>query len=415
MTDKLWLLYSTKLVDFSAIELSMPTDSTELEIKSILLLDDDIELADTSSFSSNRAIIVVTTVKNGVEGLHEVMAFDFDVIMCDMMMPTMPGDMFYLAVQRTKPHLCNRFIFVTGHSGNPKINEFLKKVNAVVLTKPVVTEELVRAISFVLKKSAKRSGQPVLVKFRASNPRDLFLPRVETVVFLQVLDHCAEEDWLWMQFPVFGDFRSVDHAETVALEHFRSTPAFEGHHLAVNTLFAVVVKVFEIGVHQGPRGGDIARLRQKIDVKMRGAARRGGDFAPAMAKDPVNKTAGCRVVTRVVRTPEQETQVLINVVQLLAQRLARAEQVALHLAVDLEHKRRLGLPIGVIAGQKIGKKLPILEHRVDRVAYETRLAAEPPHRRAVVRAVISDQKFFLVLFASRIRLISFYLQQQSGK
>lgn len=128
-------------------------DETELEIKSILLLDDDIELADTLKLLLESRNFVVTTVKNGVEGLREVMALDFDVIMCDMMMPTMPGDMFYLAVQRTKPQLCSRFIFITGYIDNPKINEFLTKANALVLRKPVVTEELVRAISFILKKT----------------------------------------------------------------------------------------------------------------------------------------------------------------------------------------------------------------------------------------------------------------------
>lgn len=129
-------------------------DATDLEIKSILLLDDDIELADTLKMLLESRNFVVTTVKNGVEGLHEIMALDFDVIMCDMMMPAMPGDMFYLAVQRTKPHLSKRFIFITGHSDKPNIDEFLKKVDAVVLTKPVITDELVDAISFVMKKTA---------------------------------------------------------------------------------------------------------------------------------------------------------------------------------------------------------------------------------------------------------------------
>jgi len=128
-------------------------DSLNLDIKSILLLDDDVELADTLKALLESRNFLVTTAKNGVEGLREVMALDFDVIMCDMMMPAMPGDMFYLAVQRTKPHLCKRFIFITGHSGNPKIDEFLKSVDSMVLYKPVVTDELVRAISFVLKNS----------------------------------------------------------------------------------------------------------------------------------------------------------------------------------------------------------------------------------------------------------------------
>jgi len=66
----------------------------ELEIKSILLLDDDIDLADTLKLLLESRNYVVTTVKNGVEGLHEIMAFDFDIVMCDMLMPSMPGDMF---------------------------------------------------------------------------------------------------------------------------------------------------------------------------------------------------------------------------------------------------------------------------------------------------------------------------------
>jgi response regulator RpfG family c-di-GMP phosphodiesterase len=68
------------------------------------------------------------------------------------MMPNMPGDMFFLAVQRTKPHLCRRFIFITGHADNPRVTKFLQDTNATVLMKPVPDEELIRSISFVLQK-----------------------------------------------------------------------------------------------------------------------------------------------------------------------------------------------------------------------------------------------------------------------
>src|SRR5438874_1928814 len=127
--------------------------ATELEIKSILLLDDDIDLADTLKHLLESHNFVVTTVKNGVEGLHEIMRLDFDVIMCDMLMPAMAGDMFYIAVERTKPHLCPRFIFITGHADNPKVTEFLSKTDALALYKPVNAEDLLRTISFVLKKT----------------------------------------------------------------------------------------------------------------------------------------------------------------------------------------------------------------------------------------------------------------------
>lgn len=126
--------------------------ATSHSIKSILLLDDDIELADTLKALLETHNFVVTTVSNGVEGVHEIMRFDFDLIMCDMMMPRMPGDMFYFAVERTKPYLCPRFIFITGYPDKPEVVNFLGGLpNAIVLKKPVSDDELIRTISLVLK------------------------------------------------------------------------------------------------------------------------------------------------------------------------------------------------------------------------------------------------------------------------
>jgi DNA-binding NarL/FixJ family response regulator len=86
--------------------------------------------------------------------VREVLALDFDVIVCDLLMPKMPGDMFYLAVERAKPHLCKRFLFITGHGGNPRVEEFLKKTDAMVLYKPVKIEELLDTVAIVLKRGA---------------------------------------------------------------------------------------------------------------------------------------------------------------------------------------------------------------------------------------------------------------------
>ena len=129
----------------------------ELEIKNVLLVDDDEELAVTLKQLLESHNFIVTTAGNGADALREVMAFDFDVIIGDMLMPTMAGDMFYLAVQKTKPQLASRFLFVTGHADNPKVDSFLKSIDANVVFKPVPTEELVRMISFVLKQAEEKS------------------------------------------------------------------------------------------------------------------------------------------------------------------------------------------------------------------------------------------------------------------
>jgi DNA-binding response OmpR family regulator len=127
---------------------------TSHDIKSILLLDDDVELANTLKQLLETHNFVVTTVHNGVDGVREVMRFDFDIIMCDMMMPGMPGDMFYFAVERTKPQLCSRFIFITGHSDKPEVMHFFGGLkDGVVMHKPVTNDNLIRTISLVLKRN----------------------------------------------------------------------------------------------------------------------------------------------------------------------------------------------------------------------------------------------------------------------
>ncbi len=132
------------------------TPTSELDIKSILLLDDDSDLSDALKSLLEAHNFVVTTASNGLEGLRESMAMDFDVIICDLLMPGMPGDMFYLAVKTVKPLLADRFIFITGHRGNPKVDEFLASTEAVVIYKPVLADELVSMISFVLQRSDRR-------------------------------------------------------------------------------------------------------------------------------------------------------------------------------------------------------------------------------------------------------------------
>ena len=94
----------------------------------------------------------VTVVQTGVDGIKKVMAGDFDVILCDMMMPKMPGDMFYLAVERARPHLCKRFVFMTGYKGDPKIDAFIRQVKGLMLWKPFEMHLLLDAINVILKK-----------------------------------------------------------------------------------------------------------------------------------------------------------------------------------------------------------------------------------------------------------------------
>jgi CheY-like chemotaxis protein len=122
--------------------------SPHVETKKILILEDEETVSKFIRFALE-PIHTVVIVGNGVDGVREIQAADFDVIICDMMMPKLPGDMFYFAVERMKPHLCNRFIFMTGFKDDQKINEFVKKVNGLMLTKPFKAADLLELIAFV--------------------------------------------------------------------------------------------------------------------------------------------------------------------------------------------------------------------------------------------------------------------------
>ncbi len=94
----------------------------------------------------------VTSVRSGVEGLRAIMKGAFDLIICDMMMPKVGGEMFYWAVTRARPAAARRFIFFTGHQNNPAIEFFFRRVNATVLIKPFKLKALDSAINDVLLK-----------------------------------------------------------------------------------------------------------------------------------------------------------------------------------------------------------------------------------------------------------------------
>ncbi len=119
------------------------------EMKKVLLLDDDAAFQDVVKDVLEASRYDVTAVRNGVEGVKEVMGSDFQIIVCDMNMPGLPGDMFYLAVERMKPRLCSRFIFVTGHKNDDKINDFVKRVRGTMLPKPFKVEDLLEMLAFV--------------------------------------------------------------------------------------------------------------------------------------------------------------------------------------------------------------------------------------------------------------------------
>ncbi len=129
--------------------LRVSQETSSAQCRRVLVLEDDPAFREIMQCYFIEQGLEVVTVQNGVEGVHEILASDFDAILCDMQMPTLPGDMFYRAVERMRPHLCDRFIFMTGYRGNQKVNEFVNSVNGMVLIKPFQMNDLQDMLAFV--------------------------------------------------------------------------------------------------------------------------------------------------------------------------------------------------------------------------------------------------------------------------
>jgi len=130
------------------------SDAAEMPAqKNILILEDDVALANLIKETLETAGYGATIVSNGTEGLKRILTTDFNVILCDMVMPNFPGDMFFRAVERVRPQLCQRFIFMTGHKGDRKIEQFIRGVRGLMLWKPFEMQVLLEAVQAVNKKN----------------------------------------------------------------------------------------------------------------------------------------------------------------------------------------------------------------------------------------------------------------------
>ena len=148
--------------------------SGEAGATNILILEDDLELQ-----SSIRDFLVmlghnVYAARDGAEGIRHVLAMDFGAIICDMNMPAFPGDKFYLATSRAKPHLCEKFIFITGERSSSDVVEFIRSVNGTVLFKPFRFDDLDLAINNILDKRSigQVSDSDTIPRMETAEPRE---------------------------------------------------------------------------------------------------------------------------------------------------------------------------------------------------------------------------------------------------
>src|SRR5260370_14040146 len=174
---------------------------------------------------------------------------------------------------------------------------------------------------------------------------------------LQILDDGAEIHRFGIKGLVLCDLGAIQNLESITLEHFFAAPAFERDDLSVNTFLTRAVKITQICAHQSARRGNLARIREKIDVKMRNAPRRRGYLAPAMHERPANETTRTFVIAKIAgQRAGKEPNVLGKRVELITQCLVPAKQTASNLDLNFKEQAWLSFVVGILSGMKITKQ-----------------------------------------------------------
>ena len=137
------------------MELESQSDKTErpfntLELRAILVVDDDQQLASALQWILADENFLVDVAFDGEEAMLKVKVNEYDAVICDLKMPRLRGDEFYLKAKELRPSLADRFIFITGFAADPKIALFLTKHDVKYLVKPFPVQGLIDCVKELL-------------------------------------------------------------------------------------------------------------------------------------------------------------------------------------------------------------------------------------------------------------------------
>src|SRR5690242_5527001 len=121
-----------------------------LELKAVLVVDDDQQLASALQWILADENYLVDIAFDGEEAMLKVKAHEYDAVICDLKMPKLRGDEFYLQAKEVRPSLADRFIFITGFAADPHIALFFNKHEVKYLVKPFSISVLIDCVKQLL-------------------------------------------------------------------------------------------------------------------------------------------------------------------------------------------------------------------------------------------------------------------------
>jgi two-component system, cell cycle sensor histidine kinase and response regulator CckA len=117
------------------VPVALPRDVPAGKSVRVLIIDDDPLVASSlRRLLASREVHIADSGRRGIEMLRE--DDEFQVVLCDLMMPEVSGMDVYETVLEERPDLAERFIFMTGGAFTERARAFLERVPNPKLEKP---------------------------------------------------------------------------------------------------------------------------------------------------------------------------------------------------------------------------------------------------------------------------------------
>jgi nitrogen-specific signal transduction histidine kinase/CheY-like chemotaxis protein len=127
-----------------------PQAETRVEPCSILIIEDEPDLAELFSRTLKRVGHHTVVVHSGHEALATLAEHDYDVILSDLHIPDINGPDLYRELQVSYPDLLQRIAFITGDALGEGAHQFLSEANCPYLEKPVFPAAVRRLVQQLL-------------------------------------------------------------------------------------------------------------------------------------------------------------------------------------------------------------------------------------------------------------------------
>lgn len=124
----------------------------------ILLVDDEVELAQTLADLLEPKGHDIDLAANGAIALEKLRKKPFDAIISDLRMPVMDGPTMYVELSKEMPEYTKKIIYVTGDTLSTHVHEFLSTTPVPVIEKPYRLVDVQTALVKLLKQNETQSN-----------------------------------------------------------------------------------------------------------------------------------------------------------------------------------------------------------------------------------------------------------------